>query len=148
MAETDNAAATGTTGIDAADWKPETIEEGTGVPLDGDGLPVSHRLRAERLARDGKGSDPGGVITDDLIADTAKRVANEDKAADAAKAAELKANPPVRANMRVDDLTSIATAEGVDMSAATTNAERVDAIIASRTLRGITVDAAAEGEPN
>lgn len=113
-------------GIDVADWSPETIEAETGVVLDGDGLPVNHRLRAERLARDGKATDATGAIDDDLIADASARL-------DAIAAAY----PAVRVNMRTDDLTKIAEAESVDLSSASTNSDRVDLINSSRTSAGI-----------
>lgn len=118
-----------TTGTEVADWSPETIEDGTGVALDGDGLPVNHRLRAERLARDGKETDEGGMVPDELIADAAARL--ESIAA---------AYPAVRANMRTDDLTKIADAESVDLSTATNNVERVELITASRAAIGVTLE--------
>ena len=38
------------------------------------GLPANHRLRAEALAAEGKRKDPDGLISDQLIADTAARL--------------------------------------------------------------------------
>ncbi len=144
----EDTAAPTASGDDGADWGPEQVEPETGVALDGDGLPVNHRLRAERLARDGKTTDAGGLITDDLIAATASRLDDDDKAAEVAKREVEEQFPPVRVNMRTDDLVAIAERETVDLSAASNNQDRVDAIVASRTLRGITVDATGEGETN
>jgi hypothetical protein len=109
-------------------WSPPKVEDGTGIAVDGDGLPVNHRLRAERLADDGKDEDPGGVIAPELIADAADRLA-----------AERKARPPVAANMKVADLERIAKRENIDISGAANNADRVALIEAAR---GVT------GEPN
>lgn len=102
-------------------WSLPATEEGTGIALDGNGLPVNHRLRAERLADDGKDSDPHGEISDALIADAKGRLA-----------AERKARPPVHANMKVADLEKIAKREKIDLSGAANNDERVALIEAAR----------------
>jgi len=88
-------------------WSPPKFEEETGIALDGHGLPLNHRLRAERLADAGKDEDPGGLISPELIADAGDRLA-----------AERKARPPVAANMKVPELERIAKREGIDISSA------------------------------
>jgi hypothetical protein len=71
----------------AQDWQePDRAEDGTYLTGESK-LPVNHRLRAETLVRAGKSEDPDGIIGTDLIADTAARLADEDKAAKAAKRA-------------------------------------------------------------
>jgi hypothetical protein len=102
-------------------WEPPAVEPESGIAIDGDGLPVNHRLRAERLADAGKDSDPGGVISDELIADAKERLERE-----------RKARPPVAANMKVADLERIAKREDIDLSSASNNAERVALIEAAR----------------
>lgn len=52
---------------------PPALIEKTGVALVGD-YPANHRLRAEALATAKLDKDPDGLITDDLIADAAKRL--------------------------------------------------------------------------
>lgn len=69
----------------AAGWEGQKIREEDGVYLAGkSALPVNHRLRAEALVALGKTKDPDGIISEELIADTKKRLAAEAKAADAA----------------------------------------------------------------
>lgn len=59
-----------------------------GVQLDGASqLPHNHRLRAEALVAKGRKTDPDGLIDDELIADTANRIARERTAAQAETAA-------------------------------------------------------------
>lgn len=81
----DEAASTTTDTAPAAeapkDWQPQQVDE-AGVYLAGEsGLPVNHRLRAEALAKARRKSDPDGIITDELIADTADRLRAEREAA-------------------------------------------------------------------
>ena len=60
-----------------------------GVQLEGESmLPHNHRLRAEVLAKRGSKVDPDGLITPELIADTADRLANESAAEKPAKPAK------------------------------------------------------------
>lgn len=62
----------------AAEWSPPKVREEDGVQLQGDsGLPANHRLRAEALVARGARSDPDGIISKELIADTAKRLQAE-----------------------------------------------------------------------
>lgn len=116
---------------EAAEHGPPMIEADTGIALDGD-YPVNHRLRAERLVAEGKTSDPGGVIGDELIADTATRMEGDKRAEAERLAAEEEANPPVNSNMRIADLEKIATAQGIDISSASNNEQRVEMIDAAR----------------
>lgn len=108
---------------DAADFSPEALEEGTGVALTGDGLPVNHRLRAERLAAMGATTDDAGLIDDDLIANTSDRLAAEQAVADAV---------PTLDRMTKAELATVADGEGVDLSSASTKAEMVVLIEAAR----------------
>jgi hypothetical protein len=96
-----------------------------GFAIDG-GLPVNHRLRAEALAKAGRDTDPAGAITPEAIAAAGERLAAEakDEAADAP--------PAVKPSMPVADLKDIADREGVDLSDATNNDQRVAAIEAAR----------------
>jgi len=71
------------------DWSPPK-PRGDGVYVCGDGLPLNHRLRAEELVRAGDRSDPGGMISDEMIAETAERL----KAA--AALSEIPADPAGR----------------------------------------------------
>lgn len=49
-----------------------------GVHIYGEGgLPLNHRLRAEAFVAAGEKKDPAGLISAELIADTAKRLAAE-----------------------------------------------------------------------
>lgn len=57
----------------AEEWSPPRLAEKTGVALY-DEFPANHRLRAEALVAAGKDKDPAGLITPELIADTAKRL--------------------------------------------------------------------------
>ena len=60
-----------------------------GVQLEGESmLPHNHRLRAEVLAKRGSKVDPDGLITPELIADTADRLAKESAAEKPAKPAK------------------------------------------------------------
>jgi hypothetical protein len=52
------------------------IDPGTGFAHDGE-WPVNSRLRAEAMARGGVSTDPAGFISDDLIAETKGRLAEE-----------------------------------------------------------------------
>lgn len=79
------------------------INTETGVAFDGD-YPANARLRAEALAADGKASDPTGIVSDELIAATADRVASEK--------AEAEANTPSLKWTR-DDLAAEAARLGV-----------------------------------
>lgn len=58
---------------------PATDKNGVALDAPG-GLPINHRLRAEALVAQGLSTDEAGIIADDLIADTAERLANEAKA--------------------------------------------------------------------
>ncbi|MBA3668432.1 MAG: hypothetical protein H0W65_12060 [Sphingomonas sp.] len=116
---------------EVAEHGPPSIEADTGIALDGD-YPVNHRLRAERLVAEGKTSDPGGVIDDELIADTATRMEGDKRAEAERLANEEAAFPPVRSNMKTADLETIATAHGIDISSAENNQARVDMIEAAR----------------
>lgn len=109
---------------DAPEWSPPKHEAGTGIALYGD-LPLNHRLRAEALADAGATEDPDGLITPELIADTAARL-------EAERAETAKAHPPVTASMRVAELERIANLESVDLSTASNNDERVSLIQAKR----------------
>ena len=114
------------------EWSPPKLEPETGIALDGHGLPINHRLRAERLADSGKDEDPAGEISPEHIADAKGRLAAQAKA-DAARAkAEEAANPPVHAHMKTADLERIAKKQGIELSSATNNEERVALIEAAR----------------
>lgn len=102
-------------------WSPPKFEEGTGIAVDGHGLPLNHRLRAERLADAGKDEDPAGEISAEHIADAKARLA-----------AAKEAKPPVNSSMKVADLERIANDENVDLSDAKNNDERVALIRAAR----------------
>jgi hypothetical protein len=107
---------------DGSTWSPPAMDPKTGIALDGPGgLPVNHRLRAERLALDGKETDEGGYVSDELIADARDRL---DRIRESIQ--------PVRENMKTADLERIAEDEGVDLTGATNNAERVRRIEAAR----------------
>ncbi|MBA2718521.1 MAG: hypothetical protein H0U52_04630 [Chloroflexi bacterium] len=116
---------------EAGEHGPPAIEADTGIALDGD-YPVNHRLRAERLVAEGKTSDPGGVISDELIAGTVTRMEGEKRAEAERLADEEAANPPIRANMKTADLIKIAEAQGIDISSAENNEQRVEMIDAAR----------------
>ena len=103
------------------DWSEAKTDPNTGVALDGHDLPVNHRLRAEALADMGKDEDPANLVTPELIADTADRLERE-----------RKARPPVNSNMKVSELERIARREGIDISEARNNEERVSAINSAR----------------
>jgi hypothetical protein len=71
-----------------ADWNPAKVREEDGVHLAGASeLPANHRLRAEALVALGKKTDPDGMIGDELIADTSKRLKAETRASQDEKAA-------------------------------------------------------------
>lgn len=122
--------------------KPPATDE-TGVALEG-GYPHNHRLRAEALAKDGKTSDPSGAVSDDLIKDAGERLERDAKAA---ADAERAATTDLR-KMTTAQLVETATGEGVDLSAANTNPERVSAIEAHRKAasEGKTAGDAGKGE--
>lgn len=103
-------------------WSPPQFAEENGIAIDGDGLPVNHRLRAEALVDAGKDEDPGGMISPELIENTRERLEGE-----------REARPPVYSNMKVADLERIAMREDIDISGAANNDERVRLI---RTARG------------
>lgn len=73
---------------DAPDeFREAVVVRETGVAMHGE-YPLNSRLRAEALAGDGKGEDPDKLVTPELIADAADRLAREKAEADkAAKAA-------------------------------------------------------------
>lgn len=74
---------------DKPDWQPPR-HAADGIALAGASqLPANHRLRAEALVAAGKRKDPDGLIPDELIADTAKRLA--------AEAGETEQAPPAEA---------------------------------------------------
>lgn len=84
------AAASGEPREGLGDWGPPQVRE-DGVHLGPGGLPFNHRLRAEALAAAGKTRDPDAIVSEELIADTRKRLAAEAKAeaqAEAQPAAE------------------------------------------------------------
>lgn len=78
---------------------PPAMDVETGVAMDGE-FPHNHRLRAEALAKAGKATDPGGLISDELIADAKARLARLEEAEKSVAAEEAKAakaaskNPP------------------------------------------------------
>lgn len=79
---------------------PETTATGVSVVTTEQGTyPINHRLRAEAMARDGIKSDADGLISNELIADTAARLAREDAAT------------KVTTRMKREDLVKIAGAE-------------------------------------
>lgn len=110
---------------------PPRRHEKTGVAMDGD-YPHNHRLRAEALARDEKTEDPDGIISPELIADAKARLERAEEARQRAEEAEREAHPPVNARMPVADLEAIAGREGVDLSGAANNDDRVALIEAHR----------------
>lgn len=68
---------------EALDTRPPVVDEATGVHMAGaEGkYPLNHRLRAEAMAAEGVTTDPDGLIGDDVIADAAKRLKADAKAA-------------------------------------------------------------------
>lgn len=114
------------------EWSPPQFEAETGIAIDGDGLPVNHRLRAERLSDAGDEQDPGGMIAPDLIADAGQRLEAQRAADDKALAAAEAANPPVNTNMTVAAIEKVAKRQGIDISTAANNDERVAMIEAAR----------------
>jgi hypothetical protein len=107
---------------------PPATVEGTGVALYG-AWPDNHRLRAEALARAGEEADPDGIISNDLIAETASRLEREDAAAAAAR-------PAVSTSLRRETLDAIAEAEGLDPAAYPNKDELVAAIETKRAANG------------
>ncbi len=91
---------------DDTEYQPPEVDEATGVSLH-KGLPVNRRLRAEALVAAGETTDPEGMVDDDTIADTAKRLAGE----------ETEAEKADRALDRMSEkrLREIVTAEGVSV---------------------------------
>lgn len=74
-----------------ADWREQQRTK-EGVHLAGKAeLPANHRLRAEALVERKEAKDPDGIVTDELIVDTAERLEREATAAAEAAAAEKKA---------------------------------------------------------
>lgn len=61
------------------DWQPQQTDTETGVFMTGD-YPTNHRLRAEALARARRKTDPDGIVSPELIADTAERLRAEREA--------------------------------------------------------------------
>lgn len=113
--------------------QPPEVEEGTGVALI-DGYPANHRLRAEALVADGQEVDPHGHVSPELIADTAARLAAEDKAAvtdpkrqAAAWRAELRELEP-------EQLTVAAVANAIDPAGLSKTA-LINAIVTARAAR-------------
>jgi len=77
---------------EAIDFHTAHVRE-DGVHLYGEGgLPLNHRLRAEALVAAGEKKDPDGLISPELIADTAERMAAE--TAEPAPAATPITDPP------------------------------------------------------
>lgn len=105
------------------DWSPPRTDE-QGVALDGHGLPLNLRLRAAALSDKGLEEDPVGSVDAETI-----------KAEGARLAAFDKQFPQVSANSKVADLEKVAKAEGVDISRAAKNEERVALIRAARPSR-------------
>jgi len=105
------------------DWSPPQSDD-NGFAIDGDGLPLNLRLRAAALAEAGKTEDPAGSVTPEAIASTGERLAAYDKAF-----------PSVSPSSKTADLERIAKAEGIDISTAANNEERVAAIVAARPSR-------------
>jgi hypothetical protein len=103
---------------------PETDDQG--FELAGD-WPLNHRLRAEAMARAGVAEDPDGHISPELIAETGERLKSEDEAADEA----ARADPPLD-RMTKAQLEKTAATEGVDLSSASNNPDRVSLIQAAR----------------
>jgi hypothetical protein len=101
---------------------PATDENG--FALEGS-YPANRRLRAERLFDDGEDEDPDGVLTPEDIAAAGERITR-------ARSAEEAANPPLAANMKVKAIEKIAKAQGVDISSAANNEERVRLINEAR----------------
>jgi hypothetical protein len=69
-----------TTKSDETKWGPQQRDQNGTFLAGAAGLPANHRLRAEVLVAAGKAEDPDGIITEELIADTAARL-NAEKAA-------------------------------------------------------------------
>jgi hypothetical protein len=107
----------------ADDWNPPKVTV-DGIHLAGaSDLPANHRLRAEALVALGKKSDQDGIIGDELIADTAERLAAEAAAAAPAK--------PL-AEQNAKELRATAKAESIAIPPKSTNAAIVGLIQADR----------------
>lgn len=105
---------------------PALTEEATGIALHADGYPVNLRLRAERLSAAGETTDEAGHVTDDAIAEAGERLAAlETEAERAEREARLDSKTH-------DELDAIAAAETVDLTGATTRADKIAAIEAAR----------------
>lgn len=115
------------------EWSPARPDPESGVYHEGE-YPHNHRLRAEALSKDGKAEDPDGIVDADMIKGAGERLAAQAKAEEEAEAARLAAFPPVRANMRTEDLERIAAESDppIDLTAAKNNADRVRLIEAAR----------------
>ena len=126
--------------MDTAD-APETgiphAEDGTGIALE-NGLPINHRLRAEALVARGDATDPEGIIGDDLIADTADRLALEEKVAKA-DAKEEDADLARVRKMGLGDLTKEAARLGVAHESDANKPAILDLVIAKITADHATV---------
>jgi hypothetical protein len=92
-----------------------------GTAIDPEGLPINRRLRSLALAEAGAEADEGGLVTREEIADAAER-----------RAAYEAAYPPIPAKPSTSFLEERAKAERVDISAASTNEERSQLIVAAR----------------
>jgi hypothetical protein len=111
------------------EWSPARPDAESGVYHEGE-YPHNHRLRAEALSAAGKAEDPDGIVD----ADAGERLAAQAKADEEAEAARLAAFPPIRANMRTEDLERIAAESDppIDLTTARNNADRVRLIEAAR----------------
>jgi hypothetical protein len=88
------------------DWAPQKARDEDGVYLTGAAeLPVNHRLRAEELVARGAAEDPDGIVSPELIADTAARLQAE------AAAAQVKADAEAAAAQAEADAEAAAAAE-------------------------------------
>jgi hypothetical protein len=105
------------------DWSPPQVNE-QGFAVDGDGLPLNLRLRAAALADAGRDEDPSGSVSAETIKAEAERLAAYDKAF-----------PTISSSSKTADLERIAKAEGVDISSAANNDERIAIIRAARPSR-------------
>lgn len=111
--------------------------EGDGVALHGD-YPLNHRLRAEALAKDGKTTDPDNMVSDELIVDAGERMKRLEAARDEAESLE---------GRRKAELEEIAATEGVDLSDARNNGDRVRLIEEHRETAKLAAAAGTSAEP-